>query len=72
MTAADATYARRWLMLAVVGVAQVMVVLDATVVSIALPTAQRALQFSKCRPPMGHHRVRAGVWELAPARQADR
>jgi hypothetical protein len=35
-------YSRRWLILAVVGVAQLMVVLDATVVSIALPSAQRA------------------------------
>jgi MFS family permease len=46
MTAADPTYSRRWLILAVVGVAQVMFVLDATVVNIALPSAQRALHFS--------------------------
>jgi EmrB/QacA subfamily drug resistance transporter len=37
---------RRWLVLAVLGLAQLMVVLDATVVNIALPTAQRALKFS--------------------------
>jgi EmrB/QacA subfamily drug resistance transporter len=37
---------RRWLILAVVGVAQLMVVLDATIVNIALPSAQRALAFS--------------------------
>jgi EmrB/QacA subfamily drug resistance transporter len=37
---------RRWLILAVLGLAQLMVVLDATVVNIALPTAQRALRFS--------------------------
>ena len=37
---------RRWLILAVLGLAQLMVVLDATVVNIALPTAQRALSFS--------------------------
>jgi EmrB/QacA subfamily drug resistance transporter len=37
---------RRWLILAVLGVAQVMVVLDATIVNIALPTAQHALSFS--------------------------
>ena len=36
---------RRWLVLAVVGVAQLMVVLDATIVNIALPSAQRALGF---------------------------
>jgi EmrB/QacA subfamily drug resistance transporter len=38
--------ARRWLILAVIGVAQLMVVLDATIVNIALPSAQRALGFS--------------------------
>jgi EmrB/QacA subfamily drug resistance transporter len=37
---------RRWLILAVLGVAQLMVVLDATVVNIALPSAQKALHFS--------------------------
>jgi hypothetical protein len=31
---------RRWLILAVIGVAQLMVVLDATIVNIALPSAQ--------------------------------
>jgi EmrB/QacA subfamily drug resistance transporter len=46
--AADANphHARRWLILAVLGLAQLMVVLDATVVNIALPTAQHALGFS--------------------------
>ncbi len=37
---------RRWLILFVVSIAQLMVVLDATVVNIALPSAQEALQFS--------------------------
>src|ERR1700687_2817234 len=37
---------RRWLILAVIGVAQLMVVLDATIVNIALPSAQRALGFA--------------------------
>ena len=36
---------RRWLILVVVAVAQLMVVLDATIVNIALPSAQRALGF---------------------------
>src|ERR1700735_13070 len=35
----------RWLILVIVAVAQLMVVLDATVVNIALPSAQRALGF---------------------------
>ncbi|HUA48443.1 MAG TPA: MFS transporter [Solirubrobacteraceae bacterium] len=37
---------RRWLILALLGTAQLMVVLDATVVNIALPSAQNALRFS--------------------------
>jgi EmrB/QacA subfamily drug resistance transporter len=37
---------RRWLILAVIAVAQLMVVLDATVVNIALPSAQMALHFT--------------------------
>jgi EmrB/QacA subfamily drug resistance transporter len=38
--------ARRWWTLAVISVAQLMVVLDATVINIALPWAQRDLRFS--------------------------
>ncbi|MFI5909003.1 MFS transporter [Dactylosporangium sp. NPDC051541] len=37
---------RRWLALAVIAVAQLMVVLDGTIVNIALPSAQRALDIS--------------------------
>ncbi|GAB3989416.1 MFS transporter [Actinoallomurus acanthiterrae] len=37
---------RRWLILAVIAVAQVMVVLDLTVMNLALPSAQRALNFT--------------------------
>jgi EmrB/QacA subfamily drug resistance transporter len=36
----------RWLILVIVSVAQLMVVLDATIVNIALPSAQKALHFS--------------------------
>ncbi len=38
---------RRWLVLVVLSIAQLMVVLDATVVNIALPSAQEALHFSE-------------------------
>src|ERR1700683_1789541 len=41
-----ATSDHRWLILVIVAVAQLMVVLDATVVNIALPSAQHALGFS--------------------------
>src|SRR4051812_33562863 len=37
---------RRWLILAIIAIAQLMVVLDATIVNIALPSAQEDLGFS--------------------------
>src|SRR6516225_5370227 len=37
---------RRWLVLGVIALAQLMVVLDLTVMNVALPSAQRALHFS--------------------------
>jgi EmrB/QacA subfamily drug resistance transporter len=37
---------RRWLILAIIGLAQLMVVLDVTIVNIALPSAQEDLGFS--------------------------
>src|SRR5499425_1360662 len=37
---------RRWLVLGVIGLAQLMVVLDLTIMNVALPSAQRALGFS--------------------------
>src|SRR4030088_3204287 len=42
----DGDQRRRWWILAVLGIAQLMVVLDASVVNIALPSAQKALHFS--------------------------
>ena len=41
-----ATDRRRWLILAVIGIAQLMVVLGTTVMNIALPSAQHALHFT--------------------------
>ena len=43
---ADPHYDRRWLILAVIGIAQLLVVLDVTIVNIALPSAQADLGFS--------------------------
>ena len=45
-TSLPAADGRRWITLAVVGLAQLMVVLDATVVNIALPSAQADLGFT--------------------------
>src|SRR6478752_6847510 len=45
-TDTDTGSRRRWLILAIIGIAQLMVVLDATIVNIALPSAQESLGFS--------------------------
>ena len=42
----EANHNRRWWILAVLGIAQLMVILDSTIVNIALPTAQHDLHFS--------------------------
>jgi EmrB/QacA subfamily drug resistance transporter len=44
--AAEPSDSRRWWILSVLGIAQLMVVLDATIVNIALPHAQASLHFS--------------------------
>jgi EmrB/QacA subfamily drug resistance transporter len=46
MSTAQATGARRWLILAVICSAALMIVLDVTVMNLALPSAQRALGFT--------------------------
>src|SRR5918997_103363 len=46
MSSQNPHHARRWAILAVLGIAQLMVVLAATIVNIALPSAQRSLEFS--------------------------
>src|SRR5450631_892826 len=43
---ADPPDPRRWWILAVIALAQLMVVLDGTIVNIALPSAQRSLHFT--------------------------
>jgi len=42
----DPHHERRWLILGVIGIAQLLVVLDVTIVNIALPSAQADLGFS--------------------------
>src|SRR5919108_4336808 len=46
MTPNHPNYKRRWLTLGVIATAQLMVVLDVTIVNIALPSAQEDLGFS--------------------------
>ena len=45
-TSTDSARDRRWLILGVIGLAQLMVILDLTVMNIALPSTQRALHFT--------------------------
>ena len=45
-TSSNSTRDLRWVVLGVIGLAQLMVILDLTVMNIALPSAQRALHFS--------------------------
>jgi EmrB/QacA subfamily drug resistance transporter len=45
-SAAAANYSQRWWILVVLGVAQLMVILDSTIINIALPTAQHDLHFT--------------------------
>jgi len=45
-TSSNSAQGRRWLILGVIGLAQLMVILDLTVMNIALPSAQRALHFT--------------------------
>ena len=45
-SADDAWDRRRWLILGVIGLAQLMVILDLTIMNVALPSAQRALGFT--------------------------
>ena len=44
--------------------AQLMVLLDATVINIALPWAQRDLHFSAGQPPVGRHGLRLAFGSL--------
>src|ERR1700742_1276647 len=46
VTTPDGPGRRRWLILALIGLAQLMIVLDITIMNIALPSAQHALNFS--------------------------
>jgi EmrB/QacA subfamily drug resistance transporter len=46
MTSINPHRNKRWTILAILAIAQLMVVLDATIVNIALPSAQKALHFS--------------------------
>ena len=48
---------RRWIALAVLCLGQLMMVLDATIVNVALPSIQRELHFSQGQPHLGDQRL---------------
>ena len=72
MIADNPHHSRRWTILAILAIAQLMVVLDATIMNIALPSAQRALGISNSEPAVDRDRLRAGVRQPAAARRPDR
>ncbi len=63
---------RRWLILGVIGLAQLMVVLDLTVMNIALPSAQRAFRITRCylnrKAPMSLAGVDGPAWRITGIR----
>ena len=61
---------RRWWALALLCGAFFMVILDAAIVTVALPSIQRDLGFSAAEPAVGRERLRAHVRRPAPARRA--
>jgi len=63
------SHAVRWWVLVVIGMAQLMIMLDATVVNIALPEAQQRPRLQRRQPAVGHHGLRAGVRQPAAARR---
>ena len=62
--AADTSTRAHWWILVVIAGAQLMVVLDTTIMIIALPSAQHSLGFSEHRPPVGGDRLHLGVRRL--------
>ena len=70
--AAESNYDRRWWILAVLGIAQLMVILDSTIVKHCPPDrAARPALFQR-RPPVDRHRLLACLRQLAPPGRANR
>ena len=59
----------RWSILVIVCVAQFMVVLDATIVNVALPSIQHGLHFSPIEPAVDRQRLHARLRRLPAARR---
>ena len=63
---------RRWLSLVVVCLAQLMIVLDTTIVNVALPSIQHDLHFTQGNLYLGHRRVPGHVRQLPAAGRTTR
>ena len=62
----------RWLVLVIACLAQFMVVLDATIVNVALPSIQRGPALLALEPAVGRQRLHAGLRRIPAARRARR
>ena len=71
MTTAQEFERRRWIALALLCFAQFIVVLDASIVNVALPSIGKGLDFSQAEPPLGRERLRAHLRRLPAARRAN-
>src|SRR5882724_7822424 len=60
-------YERRWMALGVLVIAQIMILLDATVVNVALPSSAGRPRLLRRQPPVGDHCLRAGLRQFASA-----
>ena len=72
MTTAQEFERRRWIALALLGVAQFVVVLDASIVNVALPTIGDGARLLPGQPLLGRQRLRAHLRRLPAARRAAR
>ena len=64
-----ATYAQRWLALALLTATQFIIVLDVAIVNVALPSIQRRPRLLGAGPAVGLERVRPHLRRLPPARR---
>ena len=64
---ADQPYEKRWLALTVIAATVLLIILDATVVNIALPAVPPTWTSTRC-PAVDRHRLHADAWRLAPGR----
>jgi len=71
--AGDPDYQRRWWILAVLAIAQLMVILDASVINIALPSCRpTGASLLQRQSAVGHLGLRTGIRKSSPRRWSDR